>query len=69
MFASYALYNLCQIQRSDVLYSPLPMYHTSCTFGSLGAAILEGCQMVTRKKFSSSKFWTDCTNHNVTVRV
>lgn len=66
MFAVYALYCMTKIVKSDVLYSPLPMYHTAAGAMVTGNAVMEGVSMVSRKKFSASKYWSDCCRTNVT---
>ncbi|ERL92064.1 hypothetical protein D910_09386, partial [Dendroctonus ponderosae] len=52
---------------SDVLYSPLPLYHASAGVFSAGQALLFGITFVGRKKFSASNFWTDCQQYKCTV--
>ena len=64
----YALYEGLALNRSDVLYPALPMYHTAGGLMVTGAAMAEGVSAVTRKKFSASQFWKDCATHSVTVR-
>ena len=68
MFAVYALFTMTLLSEDDVLYSPLPMYHTAAGAMVTGNAMCEGMSMVTRKKFSARSFWADCTKHGVTVR-
>ena len=67
LFAMYALYAGLVLGPEDVLYSPLPMYHTAAGLMVTGAAMAEGLATVTRKKFSASQFWRDCCTHGVTV--
>jgi len=67
MFAVYALYCMTAIRDDDVLYSPLPMYHTAAGAMIAGNAILEGVSIVSRKKFSARNYWSDCAKHNVTA--
>ena len=63
----YALFEGLVLNEQEVLYSPLPMYHTAAGLMVTGCALAEGLSTVTRKKFSASQFWKDCTTHNVTV--
>ena len=51
----------------DVLYSALPMYHAAAGVIVLGAAMSQGLTMVSRRKFSATRFWQDCHQHGVTV--
>ena len=62
----YALYEGIVLNETDVLYSPLPMYHTAAGLMVTGCAMGEGLSTVTRKKFSASQFWRDCSTHGVT---
>jgi len=66
MFAVYALFCMTKILKDDVLYSPLPMYHTAAGAMVTGNAVLEGISIVSRKKFSASNYWKDCCRNNVT---
>lgn len=67
MFTTYALFSGCILSDLDVIYAPLPFYHTAAGVMTVGAALLEGVTVVTRKKFSASQYWTDCCRHNVTI--
>ncbi len=90
---------LCDLQTHDVVYSPLPMYHSaagmlavgkylagsmhlrstwtffyfilSLTISSspylLGACLVSGATLLTRRRFSASCFSADCVSHKVTV--
>jgi len=51
----------------DVLYSALPMYHAAAGVIVLGAAMSQGLTMVSRRKFSATRFWQDCRQHGVTA--
>lgn len=52
----------------DILYTPLPLYHSAGGILAIGVALLSGCGVVFRKKFSASQFWKDCIKYEVTVR-
>ncbi len=43
----------------DVIYVPLPLYHSSAMFLGWGAALATGAAVALRKRFSASKFWDD----------
>ena len=51
----------------DVIYSPLPLYHSVAGMISLAGTMTYGMTMVMRKKFSASNYWADCVKYNVTV--
>lgn len=50
----------------DVIYMALPLYHTSGLIIGLFGAIESGATVVLKRKFSASKFWSDCCEYNVT---
>lgn len=66
LFAVYALFCGTLLTEDDVIYSPLPMYHTAAGAMITGQAVCEGVTVVTRPKFSASKWWADCCEHGVT---
>ncbi|XP_077099541.1 long-chain fatty acid transport protein 6 [Siphateles boraxobius] len=52
---------------SDVIYTPLPLYHSAASLVGIGGTIELGATCVLKKKFSASQFWNDCRKHNVTI--
>ena len=48
-----------QIKQKDILYSPLPLYHSHAMVNGWGTVINGGCAFAIRKHFSASKFWKD----------
>jgi len=56
-----------KMNTNDVLYDTLPLYHTAGGILGVGQGMLRGCTVVIRKKFSASRFWDDCIEHNCTV--
>lgn len=61
------LMRLLGVGSKDVLYTPLPLYHSAGGVIALGATICEGATLVLRNKFSATHFFADCARHNVTV--
>ncbi|XP_021967269.2 long-chain fatty acid transport protein 4 [Folsomia candida] len=59
--------HIAGIKNSDIVYTPLPLYHGSGTVLGSGPALLYGACQVIRKKFSASNFWSDCIKYNATV--
>ena len=55
------------ISEADVIYAPLPLYHTSATVIAIGQMVINGCTVALRKKFSASNFWNDCIMYHCTV--
>ena len=43
----------------DLIYAPLPLYHSSAMFLGWGAALVTGAALGLRRKFSASQFWDD----------
>lgn len=52
---------------TDVLYCPLPLYHSSAIVLGFGLCLHNGIPFVFSKKFSASKFWKICHKNKVTV--
>ncbi|XP_062327177.1 long-chain fatty acid transport protein 2-like [Osmerus eperlanus] len=61
------LLSIAGVTSQDVIYVPLPLYHSSGFQVGLTGAIERGITVVLRRKFSASKFWDDCRKYNVTV--
>uniref|UniRef100_A0A671W6Y9 long-chain-fatty-acid--CoA ligase n=1 Tax=Sparus aurata TaxID=8175 RepID=A0A671W6Y9_SPAAU len=55
------------VTEDDVMYIPLPLYHSAASLIGIGGTIYLGATCVLKKKFSASQFWNDCRKHNVTV--
>lgn len=56
-----------KLRPTDVLYCPLPLYHSSAIVLGFGLCLHNGIPFVFSKNFSTSKFWKICLNNNVTV--
>ncbi|XP_016930647.3 long-chain fatty acid transport protein 4 [Drosophila suzukii] len=67
LFMSAGSYYMLRMSSDDVVYNPLPLYHTAGGIVGLGNALLNGSTVVLRKKFSARNFWLDCNHHNCTV--
>nr|XP_061836713.1 long-chain fatty acid transport protein 6 [Nerophis lumbriciformis] len=55
------------VTHNDVVYIPLPLYHSAASLVGIGGTIELGATCVLKKKFSASQFWSDCRKNNVTV--
>ncbi|KAM6976088.1 long-chain fatty acid transport protein 6 [Tautogolabrus adspersus] len=55
------------VTEDDVMYVPLPLYHSAASLIGIGGTIELGATCILKKKFSASHFWSDCRKHNVTV--
>ena len=58
---------LGNLSNSEMIYNPLPLYHTAGTTLGTGQVILFGCSAYIRKKFSASHFWEEAAKHKCTV--
>ncbi|XP_007955192.1 bile acyl-CoA synthetase [Orycteropus afer afer] len=62
-----SLLSVCGVTAQDVIYTALPLYHTTgLILGVLGVLHL-GATCILAPKFSASSFWDDCRKHGVTV--
>nr|XP_057915635.1 long-chain fatty acid transport protein 6 isoform X2 [Doryrhamphus excisus] len=55
------------VTEKDIMYIPLPLYHSAASLIGIGGTIELGATCVLKKKFSASQFWSDCRKYNVTV--
>ncbi|XP_055534434.1 long-chain fatty acid transport protein 4 [Wyeomyia smithii] len=66
MMGSGAYYML-NLRSDDIIYNPLPLYHSAGGMVGMGCVMLCGLTAALRKKFSASNFFTDCIKYNCTV--
>ncbi|KAG8440361.1 hypothetical protein GDO86_006203 [Hymenochirus boettgeri] len=59
--------NLIGITPKDVIYMPLPLYHSAALLIGIRGCIQQGACCVLKTKFSVSQFWNDCRKYNVTA--
>ena len=52
---------------ADRLYCCLPLYHSAGGMLATAGILLAGGTLVTARKFSASRFWSDCVQHDITV--
>jgi solute carrier family 27 (fatty acid transporter), member 1/4 len=67
MFMALGSNFMLDIRHEDIIYSPLPLYHTAGGMVGVGSVLLRGVTMALRKRFSASQYWTDCIRYNATV--
>lgn len=53
------------LKKDDVLYIPLPFYHTNALVVGWSTALAASCTVVMKRKFSVSEFWIDIDRYNV----
>nr|DBA31658.1 TPA: hypothetical protein GDO54_007451 [Pyxicephalus adspersus] len=58
---------LTDLTSNDVLYIPLPLYHSAGLLIGLRGCIQVGATCLLRNKFSVTEFWNDCRKYNVTA--
>ncbi len=54
-------------QPTDVIFTPLPLFHSNALFLSTFAAYLCGLPLILAKKFSATRHWDICRKYNVTI--
>jgi hypothetical protein len=55
------------MKNDDVVYNPLPLYHSAGGMCAMGYGLMGGLTVVLRPKFSASGFIPDCIKYNCTV--
>ncbi|KAH3803076.1 long-chain fatty acid transport protein 1-like [Dreissena polymorpha] len=66
-YMASAVHMMLGLTDQDILYDPLPLYHTAGGIIGMGQAFLWGTTVVIKKKFSASGFWDDCLKYNCTA--
>lgn len=60
-------YYMLSLREDDIIYNPLPLYHSAGGMVGMGSVLLCGLTAALRKKFSASNFFPDCIKYNCTV--
>lgn len=55
-----------KLTQDDIIYCPLPLYHSHALVNGWGTSLQIGCTYSFRKRFSASYFWKDIKKHNAT---
>ncbi len=55
------------LNADDVMYVPLPFYHTNALIVGWPTALAAPCTMVMKRKFSVTQFWIDVDKYNVSA--
>jgi len=58
---------VAQLEENDVVYSPLPFFHSSSLFTGWASALSAGIPIATRSRFSASGTLPDIRRHGVTL--
>ncbi|KAJ0181726.1 hypothetical protein K1T71_002448 [Dendrolimus kikuchii] len=56
-----------RLNSNDVIYCPLPLYHTAGGVVSVGQALVLGCTIILKNKFSASQYFPDCVKYKATA--
>ncbi|XP_067628869.1 long-chain fatty acid transport protein 4 isoform X1 [Eurosta solidaginis] len=67
LFMASGVYHMFALRPDDIIYNSLPLYHTAGGIVGVGNALIHGCTIALRKKFSASNFWKDCIKYECTV--
>ncbi|XP_007440238.1 very long-chain acyl-CoA synthetase-like [Python bivittatus] len=61
------IFSLCEINAKDIIYTPLPLYHSAALLIGIAGCLEVGATCVLGPKFSVSNFWNNCRRYNVSV--
>lgn len=67
LYAAVGIYSLADLSPNDILYNPLPLYHTAGGMLGIGLGIIFGLGVALRRKFSASNYWSDCHKYQCTA--
>ncbi|KYQ58100.1 Long-chain fatty acid transport protein 1 [Trachymyrmex zeteki] len=67
MLITCGVNSMLNLQSNDRIYNPLPLYHTAGGIIGAGQALMGGVTVVLCKKFSASKYWSECVHYECTV--
>ncbi|KAL4715153.1 hypothetical protein ACJJTC_012200 [Scirpophaga incertulas] len=67
VFMSSGVHYLGGLNRNDIIYCPMPLYHSAGGCITMGQALIFGCTIVIKKKFSASSYFKDCIKYNCTA--
>jgi crotonobetaine/carnitine-CoA ligase len=64
---AFEVNRVCQMSSDDVIYSPLPLFHSMALLRGVLAAVVSGGECVLRDRFSASEYWDDVRRHGATI--
>ncbi|XP_053118383.1 long-chain fatty acid transport protein 2-like isoform X2 [Hemicordylus capensis] len=67
MFLVSNMFRLCGALAKDIIYIPLPLYHSAALLLGIGGCLEVGATCVLRSKFSVTQFWDDCRRYHISV--
>src|SRR5262249_30115932 len=51
----------------DCIYTPYPLYHMTAAYAEVLPAMIAGCRLVVRQRFSASRFWDEVRDVGATI--
>ncbi|XP_063529147.1 long-chain fatty acid transport protein 4-like [Cydia strobilella] len=66
-FMASGIHYLGGLSSNDIIYCPMPLYHSAGGCITMGQALIFGCTIVLRTKFSASAYFPDCIKYNATA--
>ncbi|XP_064292349.1 long-chain fatty acid transport protein 4-like isoform X2 [Plodia interpunctella] len=67
VFMTSGVYHLGGLTKSDVIYCPMPLYHSAGGCITIGQACIFGCTIAIKAKFSASNYFKDCIKYKATA--
>ncbi|KAK4297266.1 hypothetical protein Pmani_030308 [Petrolisthes manimaculis] len=67
VFFSTAVHYMTNMDEDDVIYNPLPLYHTAGGMVGMGQVLVFNNTAVIRRKFSASQYWIEAKKYGCTV--
>ncbi|XP_028039800.1 long-chain fatty acid transport protein 4-like [Bombyx mandarina] len=67
VFMASGVHYLGGLRKNDIMYCPMPLYHSAGGCISVGQAFIFGCTVALRAKFSASAYFPDCIKFKATA--
>uniref|UniRef100_A0A1L8D6P9 Very long-chain fatty acid transport protein n=1 Tax=Plutella xylostella TaxID=51655 RepID=A0A1L8D6P9_PLUXY len=67
VFMASGVHYLGSLNPNDVIYCPMPLYHSAGGCITVGQAFIFGCTVILRQKFSASAYFPDCIKYKATA--
>ncbi|CAG9567342.1 unnamed protein product [Danaus chrysippus] len=67
VFMASGVHFLGGLNRKDVIYCPMPLYHSAGGVITMGQAMIFGCTVALKLKFSASAYFPDCIKYKATA--
>ncbi|XP_037078682.1 long-chain fatty acid transport protein 4-like isoform X1 [Pollicipes pollicipes] len=67
VFFTAGIFHMMGLSSADVIYDPLPLYHSAGGMLGVGIMMTHGAGLLIRRRFSASGYWRDVSEHGCTV--